>query len=99
MDASENQKYVTEEYPRCSADGPLLNPRMSGSTGHVGIILREPERYTRLQAVNGHGLRCSYRLAWVVIRRGRQQVRKHRFRVAIRKNRVRVNIDGIVGLD
>ena len=29
---------------------------------------REPGRNTPLQAVNGHSLKCDYRLAWIVIR-------------------------------
>ena len=30
--------------------------------------MREPERDMPLEAVNGHCLRCQYRLAWIVIR-------------------------------
>jgi hypothetical protein len=42
--------------------------------GPVKLTLREPGRNTRLQAVNGHCLRCAYRFAWIVIRgnRGRR---------------------------
>jgi hypothetical protein len=44
-------------------------PLMSfAATGYVGIVLREPGRNTPLQAVNGKCVRCSYRLAWIVIR-------------------------------
>jgi len=32
------------------------------------VILRELGRDTPLQAVNGHCLRCSYRLVWIVIK-------------------------------
>jgi hypothetical protein len=39
--------------------------------GYVGIILHKPGRNTPLQAVNGHCLRCPYRMAWIVIRGGR----------------------------
>ena len=41
----------------------------------VGIVMREPGRNTRLQAVNGHCLGCGYRLAWIVIRGKRDAVR------------------------
>ena len=34
----------------------------------LGIVLREPGRNTRLQAVNAHCLECNNRLAWIVIR-------------------------------
>ena len=33
-----------------------------------GIVLREPARNMPVQAVNGHCLKCDYRLAWIVIR-------------------------------
>ena len=46
-------RYLRRSCPRCN--------------GHVGIIVREPERNTPLQAVNGHCLRCSYRMAWIVV--------------------------------
>jgi hypothetical protein len=46
-------RYLKRTCPRCR--------------GHVGIMLREPEQSTRLQPVNGHCLRCNYRLAWFVI--------------------------------
>ena len=36
--------------------------------GYVGIVMPEPGRNTRLQAVNGKCLGCGYRLAWIVIR-------------------------------
>ena len=35
--------------------------------GYVGIVIREPGRNTPLQAVNGHCVRCRYRMAWIVI--------------------------------
>lgn len=54
-------KYFARACPRCN--------------GYVGIILREPERTLPLQAVNGHCLRCSYRLAWIVIE-GKRTVRR-----------------------
>ena len=50
-------RYLTRTCPRCY--------------GHVGIILQEPGSNTRLQAVNGHCLRCAYRLSWIVIRGNR----------------------------
>ena len=43
--------------------------------GYVGIIVREPGRNVPLQAVNGHCLRCSYRMAWIVIRGRRRKQR------------------------
>ena len=39
---------------------------------YIGIVLREPGRNTPVQAVNGHCLKCDYRLAWIVIRGGRR---------------------------
>ena len=54
--------------------------------GYVGIILREPERNTRLQAVNGKCLECGYRLAWIVIQsKGRSAVHADK-RLSIRSN-------------
>src|ERR671915_565707 len=47
-------KYLYRSCPRCN--------------GHVVIVIRDAGRNTPLQAVNGHCLRCSYRLAWIVIR-------------------------------
>src|SRR5262245_56431959 len=35
--------------------------------GHVSIYLNQPEQGTPFQAVNGHCVRCAYRLAWIVI--------------------------------
>jgi hypothetical protein len=55
-------KYFARSCPRCN--------------GYVGIIMREPERDLPLQAVNGHCVRCAYRLAWIVIRGGRQRVNR-----------------------
>ena len=51
-------KYLARSCPRCN--------------GYLGIVLREPGRNVPLQAVNGHCLRCDYRMAWIVIR-GRQR--------------------------
>ncbi len=53
-------RYLARACPRCN--------------GYVGIILREPGRNTPLQAVNGRCLRCSYRMAWIVIRGGKSSV-------------------------
>jgi hypothetical protein len=50
-------RYLFRSCPRCA--------------GYLGIVLREPGRNTPLQAVNGHCLKCDYRLAWIVIRGGR----------------------------
>jgi hypothetical protein len=50
-------KYFARSCPRCN--------------GYVEIIMREPERYMPLKAVNGRCVRCAYRLAWIVIRGGR----------------------------
>lgn len=55
-------KYLSRLCPRCN--------------GYVGIIVREPGRNTPLEAVNGHCLRCSYRMAWIVIREKRDFARK-----------------------
>jgi hypothetical protein len=52
--ANHGKKYLSRSCPRCN--------------GYVGIVMREPARNTRLQAVNGKCLGCSYRLAWIVIR-------------------------------
>ena len=54
-------KYLSRSCPRCN--------------GYVGIVMREPGSKTQLQAVNGHCLRCSYRLAWIVIRGNRDSTR------------------------
>jgi hypothetical protein len=35
---------------------------------YLSIIIREPGRNVPLEAVNGHCLGCSYRIAWIVIR-------------------------------
>ena len=42
-------RYLYRNCPRCA--------------GYLGIVLREPGRNTPLQAVNGHCLKCDYRLA------------------------------------
>ena len=42
--------------------------------GYLGIVLREPGRNTPVRAVNGHCLKCGYRLAWIVIK-GKQATR------------------------
>jgi hypothetical protein len=47
-------RYLHRNCPRCH--------------GYVAIVLPEPGRNSRLQAVNGKCLGCSYRLAWIVIR-------------------------------
>jgi hypothetical protein len=54
-------KYLCRSCPRCN--------------GYVGIVLGEPGRNSPLQAVNGHCLRCGYRLAWIVIRGKRDSTR------------------------
>jgi hypothetical protein len=65
-------KYLCRSCPRCN--------------GYVGIVLREPGRNTRLQAVNGQCFGCGYRLAWIVIQsKGRSAVRADR-RLSIRSN-------------
>jgi hypothetical protein len=46
---------------------PYLHRNCPRCNGYVGIVLREPGRNTRLQSVNRHCLRCSYRFAWIVI--------------------------------
>jgi hypothetical protein len=52
------ERYLTRVCPRCA--------------GHVGVIVREPGSNTQLRAVNGHCVRCGYRLAWIVIRGNRR---------------------------
>ena len=47
-------RYLTRVCPRCN--------------GYVGIIMREPGSNVPVQAVNGRCTRCSYRMAWAVIR-------------------------------
>ena len=42
--------------------------------GYLGIVLREPGRNAPVRAVNGHCLKCGYRLAWIVIK-GKQAAR------------------------
>ena len=46
--------------------------------GYLGIVLPEPGRNVPVRAVNGHCLKCDYRLAWIVIKgkraAGRQSV-------------------------
>ena len=56
-------RYLYCRCPRCS--------------GYGRLVMREPERALPLQAVNGHCLRCSYRLAWIVVRGNSQSKRKH----------------------
>jgi len=66
------EKYLQRSCPRCN--------------GYVGIVLREPGRNTRLQAVNGECLGCGYRMAWIVIQsKGLSAVRADR-RLSIRSN-------------
>jgi hypothetical protein len=36
--------------------------------GYLGIVLREPGHNVPVRAVNGHCLKCDYRLAWIVIK-------------------------------
>lgn len=50
------------------------------SGGHVGITMREPETALRLQAVNGKCVRCSYRLAWIVVKGNRPGVLESAYR-------------------
>jgi hypothetical protein len=58
-------RYLYRSCPRCN--------------GYVGIIVREPGRNTPLQAVSGHCVRCSYRMAWIVIQsKDRSAVRADR---------------------
>lgn len=45
--------YLERHCPRCN--------------DYVGIRMREPDRNTRVQAVNGHCLACGYRLSWLLI--------------------------------
>ena len=47
-------RYLAKACPRCD--------------GYVGIVIREPRSKMPLQAVNGRCTRCSYRMAWIVIR-------------------------------
>ena len=47
-------RYLARICPRCN--------------GYVGITIREPGRNLPVQAVNGHCAKCSYRMAWIVIR-------------------------------
>jgi hypothetical protein len=47
-------KYLARPCPRCN--------------GYLGIVLREPGRNVPVRAVNGHCLKCDYRLAWIVIK-------------------------------
>ena len=57
--------YVARPCPRCN--------------GYLGIVLREPGRNVPVRAVNGHCLKCNYRLAWIVIR-GKQAAAQQSFR-------------------
>jgi hypothetical protein len=45
--------YLARSCPRCNS--------------YLGIVLREPDRNVPVRAVNGHCLKCDYRLAWIVI--------------------------------
>ena len=56
-------RYFTGSCPRCG--------------GYVGIIMREPETALRLQAVNGKCVRCSYRLAWIVVNGNKPRLLKN----------------------
>ena len=49
-------KYLARSCTRCN--------------GYLGIVLRESVRNVPLQAVNGHCLRCGYRMSWIVVRGG-----------------------------
>jgi hypothetical protein len=53
--------YLARPCPRCN--------------GYLGIVLCEPGRNVPVRAVNGHCLKCDYRLAWIVIR-GKQAARQ-----------------------
>jgi C4-type Zn-finger protein len=55
-------KYFARSCPRCN--------------GYVEIVMREPDRYMVRKAVNGHCVRCAYRLAWILIRGGRKPVNR-----------------------
>ena len=57
----EMARYLFRNCPRCA--------------GYLGIVLREPGRNTPLQAVNGHCLKCDYRLARIVVREGAEELR------------------------
>ena len=60
--------YLARPCPRCN--------------GYLGIVLREPGSNTPVRAVNGHCIKCGYRLAWIVIKgkqSARQQSRKARY--------------------
>jgi hypothetical protein len=47
-------KYLARSCPRC--------------TGYLGIVLPEPRRNIRLQAINGRCAECGYRMAWLLVR-------------------------------
>jgi hypothetical protein len=47
-------RYLARSCPRCN--------------GYVGITTREPGRNIAVQAVNGRCTRCSYQMAWIVIK-------------------------------
>jgi C4-type Zn-finger protein len=47
-------KYLARSCPRCD--------------GYLGIVLPEPRRNIRLQAINGRCAECGYRMAWVLVR-------------------------------
>ena len=60
--------YLARPCPRCN--------------GYLGIVLREPGSNMPVRAVNGHCIKCGYRLAWIVIKgkqTARQQSRKARY--------------------
>jgi hypothetical protein len=54
-------KYLARACPRCN--------------GYVDVTLHGAERDTPLKAVNGRCLKCSYRLAWIVIKGGRKALK------------------------
>ena len=59
--------------------------------GYLGIVLREPGRNTPLQAINGHCLKCGYRLDWIVIRGNTPaQFTKIRFKRSANRYPVRI---------
>jgi hypothetical protein len=69
-------RYLARPCPRCN--------------GYLGIVLRESGRNTPVRAVNGHCLRCGYRLAWIVIsgkQADRHQSRKKRYAEPAKNNR------------
>jgi hypothetical protein len=55
-------KYFARPCPRCG--------------GYVDVAMHGAERNIPLHAVNGRCLKCSYRLAWIVIRGGRKAAKR-----------------------